>query len=83
MDGADLRRFGPAAHDTDAQIDLEKVKKMKMFAGPGRPLNPDDPLDPTFNPDEEPSYPEADPEEAPMPDQPLYVPPAIAPIKMY
>lgn len=56
---------------------------MKTFTGPGRPLNPDDPLDPTFNPDEEPSYPEADPEDVPMPDQPLYVPPAITPMTMY
>jgi hypothetical protein len=56
---------------------------MKTLAASGRPPNPDDPLDPTFNPDEEPSYPEAEPENVPLPDQPLYVPPAITPMTMY
>ena len=52
---------------------------MKTLAGSGRPRNPDDPLDPDFNPNEEPSYPEPEPDDAPLPDQPLEVPPPITP----
>ncbi len=48
----------------------------------GRPRNPDDPLDPSFNPDAEPSYPESEPEDDPMPGQPLPGPPGITPITM-
>lgn len=55
---------------------------MKTPENIGRPPNRDDPLDPSFNPDEEPSYPESEPENVPLPDQPLPGPPAIAPITM-
>ena len=55
---------------------------MKTLAGSDRPRNPDDPLDPAFNPNEEPSYPGAEPEGVPLPDQPLRVPPGITPLTM-
>ena len=56
---------------------------MKMLACSGRPQNPDDPLDPAFNPNEEPSYPEAEPEGVPLPDQPFGVPPGMTPLTMF
>jgi hypothetical protein len=56
---------------------------MKTLARSGRPRNPDDPLDPVFNPNEEPSYPEAEPDGVPLPDQPLRGPPAITPLTMF
>ena len=57
--------------------------EMKTLTGSGRPRNPDDPLDPNFNPNEEPSYPEAEPDDEPLPDQPLEVPPPITPLTMF
>lgn len=58
-------------------------EKMKTLADFGRPPNPNDPLDPSFNPDEEPAYPESEPEDVPLPDQRLSDPPGITPITMY
>ena len=57
--------------------------EMKTLTGSGRPRNPDDPLDPNFNPNEEPSYPEAEPNGVPLPDQPLEVPPPIVPPTLF
>ena len=56
---------------------------MKTLTGSGRLRNPDDLLDPNFNPNEEPSYREAEPDDEPLPDRPLEVPPPITPLTMF
>jgi hypothetical protein len=56
---------------------------MKILTASARPRNPDDPLDPAFNPDEKPSIPELEPDDAPFPDQPPEVPPASTPLTMF